>query len=101
MHFKLGIVLALTGLGSYDGRIQGNGAKLAVAQIKAAGGPDIELIFKDDKSADAQAGARAARELGIARRSAVPTSYVGDIGAMFPGISPIQDAGSRRWRRHQ
>jgi hypothetical protein len=42
MHFKLGIVLALTGPGSYYGRIQGNGAKLAVAQIKAAGGPDID-----------------------------------------------------------
>jgi ABC-type branched-subunit amino acid transport system substrate-binding protein len=70
LHFKLGIVLALTGPGSYYGRIQGNGAKLAVAQIKAAGGPDIELIFKDHKTADAQAGARATRELGIAPFSA-------------------------------
>jgi branched-chain amino acid transport system substrate-binding protein len=87
MHFKLGIVLALTGPGSYYGRIQGNGAKLAVAQIKAAGGPDIELVFKDHKSADAQAGARAARELGIDGVSAVLTSYVGDIGAMFPGLA--------------
>lgn len=86
MKFKLGIVLALTGPGSYYGRIQGNGAKLAVAQIKAAGGPDIELVFKDHKSADAQAGTRAARELGIAGISAVLTSYVGDIGAMFPGL---------------
>ena len=94
MHFKLGIVLALTGPGSYYGRIQGNGAKLAVAQIKAAGGPDIELIFKDHKSADAQAGARAARELGIDGVSAVLTSYVGDIGAMFPGVSP----NTRCWR---
>ena len=87
IHFKLGIVLALTGLGSYYGRIQGNGAKLAVAQIKAAGGPDIELVYKDHKSADAQAGARASRELGIAGVSAVLTSYVGDIGAMFPGLA--------------
>ncbi len=87
LHFKLGIVLALTGPGSYYGRIQGNGAKLGVAQIKAAGGPDIELIFKDHKSADAQAGARAARELGIAGVSAALTSYVGDIGAMFPGLA--------------
>src|SRR3984957_1210270 len=87
IHFKLGIVLALTGPGSYYGRIQGNGAKLAVAQIKAAGGPDIELVFKDHKSADAQAGARAARELGIDGVSAVLTSYVGDIGAMFPGLA--------------
>jgi branched-chain amino acid transport system substrate-binding protein len=87
MHFKLGIVLALTGPGSYYGRIQGNGAKLGIAQIKAAGGPDIELVFKDHKSADAQAGARAARELGIEGISAVLTSYVGVIGAMFPGLA--------------
>jgi branched-chain amino acid transport system substrate-binding protein len=87
MHFKLGIVLALTGPGSYYGRIQGNGAKLGVAHVKAAGGPDIELVFKDHKSADAQAGARAARELGIDGVSAVLTSYVGDIGAMFPGLA--------------
>jgi len=93
MHFKLGIVLALTGPGSYYGRIQGNGAKLGVAQIKAAGGPDIELIFKDHKSADAQAGARAARELGIAGVSAVLTSYVGDIGAMFPGLAQYKMLG--------
>jgi branched-chain amino acid transport system substrate-binding protein len=86
VHFKLGIVLAMTGPGSYYGRIQGNGAKLAVAQIKAAGGPDIELVFKDHKSADAQAGARAAKELGIDGVSAVLSSYVGDIGAMFPGV---------------
>jgi branched-chain amino acid transport system substrate-binding protein len=86
LKFQLGIVLALTGPGSYYGRIQGNGAKLAVEQIKAAGGPDIELIFKDHKSADAQAGARAARELGIARVPAALTSYVGVIGSMFPGL---------------
>jgi len=86
MKFKLGIVLAMTGPGSYYGRIQGNGAKLAVAQIKAAGGPDIELVYKDHKSADAQAGARAAKELGIDGVPAVLSSYVGDIGAMFPGI---------------
>ena len=86
MTFKLGIVLAMTGPGSYYGRIQGNGAKLAVAQIKAAGGPDIELVFKDHKSADAQAGARAAKELGIDGVPAVLSSYVGDIGAMFPGV---------------
>jgi len=86
MKFKLGIVLAMTGPGSYYGRIQGNGAKLAVAQIKAAGGPDIELVYKDHRSADAQAGARAAKELGIDGVPAVLSSYVGDIGAMFPGI---------------
>jgi len=93
LKFKLGIVLAMTGPGSYYGRIQGNGARLAVAQIKAAGGPDIELVFKDHKSADAQAGARAAKELGIAGVPAVLTSYVGDIGAMFPGLAEYKMLG--------
>jgi branched-chain amino acid transport system substrate-binding protein len=93
VHFKLGIVLALTGPGSYYGRIQGNGAKLAVAQIKAAGGPDIELVYKDHKSADAQAGTRAAKELGIDGISAVLTSYVGDIGAMFSGLKQYKMLG--------
>ncbi len=93
LKFKLGIVLAMTGPGSYYGRIQGNGARLAVAQIKAAGGPDIELVYKDHKSADAQAGSRAAKELGIAGVSVVLTSYVGDIGAMFPGLREYKMLG--------
>jgi branched-chain amino acid transport system substrate-binding protein len=93
LKFKLGIVLAMTGPGSYYGRIQGNGARLAVAQIKAAGGLDIELVFKDHKTADAQAGSRAARELGIAGVPAVLTSYVGDIGAMFPGLAQYKMLG--------
>jgi branched-chain amino acid transport system substrate-binding protein len=93
LKFKLGIVLAMTGPGSYYGRIQGNGARLAVAQIKAAGGPDIELVFKDHKSADAQAGSRAAKELGIAGVPIVLTSYVGDIGAMFPGLAQYKMLG--------
>lgn len=93
LKFKLGIVLAMTGPGSYYGRIQGSGARLGVAQIKAAGGPDIELVFKDHRSADAQAGARAARELGIEGVPAALTSYVGDIGAMFPGLAQYKILG--------
>ncbi len=93
LKFKLGILLAMTGPGSYFGRIQGNGARLAVAQIKAAGGPDIELVFKDHKSADAQAGARAGKELGIDGVPAVLTSYVGDIGAMFPSLAQYKMLG--------
>jgi branched-chain amino acid transport system substrate-binding protein len=93
LKFKLGAVLALTGPGSFYGQTQANGAKLAVAQIKAAGGPDIELVFKDHKSADAQAGARAARELGAESVPAVLTSYVGVIGAMFPGLAQYKMLG--------
>jgi ABC-type branched-subunit amino acid transport system substrate-binding protein len=65
MKIKLGALLALTGPGSFYGTNQGNGIKLAAAQIKAAGGPDFELEFKDHKSANAQAGVQAGREFGI------------------------------------
>ena len=87
VKIQIGMILALTGPGSFFGRIQANGAKLAVAQIKAAGGPDIELVIKDHKSADAQAGARSARELGIAGVPTVFTSYAGVIGSTFPSVA--------------
>jgi branched-chain amino acid transport system substrate-binding protein len=85
--FKLGAVLALTGPGSFYGKVMKQGIDLAVAQIKAAGGPDIQVVYKDHQSGNAQAGSRAARELGIAGVPAVLSSYVGDIGAMFPFLA--------------
>ena len=98
MHFKLGIVLALTGPGSYYGRIQGNGAKLGVAQIKAAGGPDIELIFKDHKTARC-AGRRPGHSRTRHRRCARhPQLLCRGHRRHVPGGGPIQDAHSR-WRR--
>jgi branched-chain amino acid transport system substrate-binding protein len=93
MKIKLGAVLALTGPGSFYGTNQGNGIKLAAAQIKAAGGPDFQLDFKDHKTANAQAGVQAARELGTARTPVVLTSFVGDIGAMFPGLAQYKMLG--------
>jgi branched-chain amino acid transport system substrate-binding protein len=91
--FKLGIALPLTGPQSYLGIIESNGARLAVAQIKAAGGPNIELVFKDLKSADPQAGELAVRELGDAGVPAVLTSYGGDLGAMLPGLAQYKMLG--------
>ena len=91
--FKLGIALPLTGPQSYLGAIEGNGARLAAAQIKAAGGPNIELVFKDLKSADLQAGAVAVRELGEAGVPAVLTAYGGDLGAMLPGLAQYKMLG--------
>jgi branched-chain amino acid transport system substrate-binding protein len=93
MKIKLGALLALTGPGSFYGTNQGNGIKLAAAQIKAAGGPDFQLDFKDHKSANAQAGVQAGREFGIARTPVVLTSYVADIGAMFPALAQYKMLG--------
>jgi branched-chain amino acid transport system substrate-binding protein len=93
MKIKLGALLALTGPGSFYGTNQGNGIKLAAAQIKAAGGPDFELQFKDHKSANAQAGVQAGREFGIDHVPVVLTSYVADIGAMFPALAQYKMLG--------
>lgn len=85
--FQLGAVLPLTGPGSFYGKVQGSGLKLAVAQIRNAGGPNITVNYQDNKSGDAQAGVTAARQLGTSGVQACLSSYVGDIGAMFPGIA--------------
>lgn len=87
MSFPLGAVLPLTGPGSFYGKVQGNGLKLAVAHTKAAGGPDFQVNFQDNKSGDAQAGVSAVRQLGSAGVQACLSSYVGDIGAMLPGVA--------------
>lgn len=85
--FQLGAVLPLTGPGSFYGKVQGSGVKLAVTQIRSAGGPDITVNYQDNKSGDAQAGVAAARLLGTSGVQACLSSYVGDIGAMLPGVA--------------
>jgi branched-chain amino acid transport system substrate-binding protein len=83
---NLGAVLPLTGPGSEYGVYQGTGLKLAVEQIQQAGGPKINLTVLDHKSGDPQAGAAAARQLGIAGIGAVVASYIADFGAMLPAV---------------
>jgi branched-chain amino acid transport system substrate-binding protein len=87
LSLKAGSVLALSGSGSFYGGVMSKGMNLATAQIKALGGPDIALTFKDHKSGDAQAGVNAARELGIANIPMCLSSYGADIGSMLPGIA--------------
>ena len=87
LTFNMGAVLALSGSGSYYGGVMSNGIDLAVAAIKAAGGPDIKVTYKDHKSGDAAAGATAVKELGSAGIHACLASYVDDLGAMFPGTA--------------
>jgi branched-chain amino acid transport system substrate-binding protein len=82
----LGAVLPLTGPGAEYGIYQGTGLKLAVDQIQQAGGPKIKLTVLDHKSGDPQAGAAAARQLGIAGVGAIVASYIADFGAMLPAV---------------
>jgi branched-chain amino acid transport system substrate-binding protein len=87
MTFTMGNVLALTGNGSFYGTTMSRGTDLAVKHIKAAGGPDIKVIYKDHKSGDPQAGATAITELGTAGVPAKLASYVDDLGAMLAGTA--------------
>jgi branched-chain amino acid transport system substrate-binding protein len=82
--WQMGAVLALTGNGSFYGKTMGRGIDLAVKHIKAAGGPDIKVVYKDHKSGDPQAGVQAMTELGTSAVPAKLASYGDDILAMLP-----------------
>lgn len=85
MKYDMGLVLAFTGPGAFFGRTMSAGAKLAVAHIEALGGPSFNLIPKDHKSGDPQAGVQAVKELGFDKVPAALASYNDDLGAMLPG----------------
>jgi branched-chain amino acid transport system substrate-binding protein len=85
MKYDVGVVLAFTGPGAFFGRTMSSGAKLAAKHIAALGGPQFNLIFKDHKSGDPQAGVQAVKELGFAKVPTMLASYVDDLGAMLPG----------------
>jgi branched-chain amino acid transport system substrate-binding protein len=84
MTLDMGGVLAFTGPGAFFGRTMSNGMKLGAKHIAALGGPNYNLIFKDHKSGDPQAGVSAAKELGFAHVPTMLASYVDDLGAMLP-----------------
>jgi len=86
LTINVGAVLALSESGSYYGGIMSKGIDLAVEQIKALGGPTFKITYKDHKSGNAEAGAAAARELGIAKTPLCLASYGADIGSMLAGI---------------
>jgi len=87
LAYDLGATLPLTGYAAYYGQVMSQGMKLAASHIAALGGPNLNIIYKDDKGGDPQAGVTAARELGLAPVGAMLASYVADLGAMVPGIA--------------
>jgi branched-chain amino acid transport system substrate-binding protein len=87
MDLDLGYLAALTGPGaSYQPRV-GNAIKLAVKHIESLGGPRFNIVVKDIRSGDPQAGVQAIRELGFAHVPAVLSSYAGVLGAIVPGVA--------------
>ena len=87
LTYDLGAVLPLTGPGAFYGRVQASGVKLAVAHIAALGGPNFNVIYKDGKGGDPQAGVQVTRELGLANVPAMLASYAADLGSMLTGIA--------------
>jgi len=86
LTFDLGAVYPITGPGDIYGAHLSDIPKMAFRQIEAMGGPTFNLILKDNRSGDPQAGAQAVRELGFARVPMMLSSYVADLGAMLNGI---------------
>jgi branched-chain amino acid transport system substrate-binding protein len=87
LNIKVGCVLAFSGSGAYYGADMSKAVNLAVKHIKAAGGPNFQIVYKDHKSGDAQAGATAGREIGSAGIDLMLSSYSAGIGSMLPAIA--------------
>jgi branched-chain amino acid transport system substrate-binding protein len=87
LTINVGSVLAFSGPGAYYGADMSKAINLAVKQIKAAGGPNFKITYKDHKSGDANAGATAGREIGSAGIHLMLASYSADIGALLPAIA--------------
>jgi ABC-type branched-subunit amino acid transport system substrate-binding protein len=81
-----GMLLAMTGQGSFFGEVMSSGAKLAAAQIKAADGFDYQINIADHKSGDVPAALSGVREM-VSRNGikVLQTSY----GAPSEAIVPI------------
>jgi ABC-type branched-subunit amino acid transport system substrate-binding protein len=86
LSFDVGAVFPVTGPGDVYGAHLSDIPNMAFKHIEAMGGPKFNLILKDNKSGDPQAGAQAVRELGFAKVPMMLSSYVADLGSMLNGI---------------
>ncbi|HMJ37741.1 MAG TPA: ABC transporter substrate-binding protein [Baekduia sp.] len=85
-EFKVGAILPLSGPGANFAVDEGNGVKLAVDQMQKYMGMKVTYTAKDHKSGDPQAGAAAARELGIDGYGVAINSYYGVFGSTLKDI---------------
>jgi ABC-type branched-subunit amino acid transport system substrate-binding protein len=84
---KVTAQLALTGTISFYGGVMTNGMNLAAKHIKAMGGPDIALVYQDNKGGDAQASISGARELLSNGEQFMVSSIGASLGAILPTIA--------------
>ena len=81
-----GLVYALTGAGAIFGSKLMDLPHLAIKHIEQLGGPTFNLVVKNNKSGDPDAGVQVTRELAAAHVGMELTSYAADLGAQLPGI---------------
>lgn len=86
LSFDIGAVYPQTGSGDVYAAHLSDIPNLAFRHIAAMGGPKFNLILKDNRSGDPQAGVQAVRDLGFAKVPMMLSSYAADLGAMLTGM---------------
>src|SRR5215218_2360419 len=81
---KMGAILALSGPESAHGTSMRRGLELAKKDIAAAGGPNLDIQYEDQKSGDPQAAVTAGRNIAEAGHGVTLTSYEFNFGAQLP-----------------
>lgn len=88
--FQDGMMLAMTGQGSFFGKVMSRGAQLAAKQIKANGGPDFVVTIADHESGLVPPAMTGMRRLTTQNKiKTLQTSY----GAPSEAIIPLIQSG--------
>lgn len=82
---KAGMLLAMTGAGSFFGDVMSKGAQLAADQIKAAGGMDYQIEIADHKNGDVPTALTETKRMISDGITVLQTSY----GAPSEAIAPL------------
>jgi ABC-type branched-subunit amino acid transport system substrate-binding protein len=86
MTFDVGMSYPVTGPAGIFGAHVTDIPMLAMKHIGMMGGPKFNIVLKDNKSGDPQAGVQSVRELGFAHVPMMLTSEVADLAAELTGI---------------
>lgn len=86
LTLDVGMSYPVTGAAAVFGAHVTDTPGMAFAEILAMGGPKFNMILKDNKSGDPQAGVQSVRDFGFAHVPMMLTSEVADLAAELTGI---------------
>jgi branched-chain amino acid transport system substrate-binding protein len=86
LRFDIGALYPQTGTGALYGDHIGDVPSLACRHVAAMGGPKFNLIMRDNRTGDPQAGASAISEFGLANVPMLLSSYSANFGMLLPEI---------------